>query len=221
MKGIGTRKREVIVLEVAGMFEGLPNSSFDIKALGQGNYRIKKQDGTMEFDVATRNGFLASNWVVRQKDGGPDVQMKNASWKNKGGIWYVDSIVEEFDVRFNGGDLQRYTLHYDSFEPNCEVPPDLFTLDALNLSTNSRIIDQRTGARQKSYYPGKKLNEGEKQLDGIVQQLEAVPFRQTATQAGRPWSNWTLFLWAMAALLSIGLALVLWRRRRAKKTLAN
>jgi hypothetical protein len=133
-------------LDLDGVLQRHPREAIKMTAVGgkgyRGDLRINKFV-TVTFDVEKSNGWNVSRLTVQNDGDERPVQTYHATWKKAGDLWYVASMVEQFDLRQNGRVLRRWQMRYDTFEPNCEVPAKYFTKDALELHPRSRILDQR------------------------------------------------------------------------------
>ena len=80
------------------------------------------------------------------------VQDVSAVWEKIRDVWTIKEITEETDFRERGHPLRKWRFVYADFVPNARVPKELFTVDALELPDNSRILDQRPNAPTRSYH---------------------------------------------------------------------
>jgi hypothetical protein len=104
-----------------------------------GKYRVDTT--SCLFDILPEYGFHAATFKVLN-DGNPTpIQDYKATWERSGNVWYVKSIV----TQFNGlsGRKSRVVLTYDKFEPNVKVSPEVFRFKALELPEGAKILDRR------------------------------------------------------------------------------
>jgi len=72
----------------------------------------------------------------------------NATWKNDGSVWYIDSLTDQYRIKDEELHIDkdvRVEMRVPSFQPNAKVPPETFTLAALEMPPGARILDQPTG----------------------------------------------------------------------------
>ena len=157
------------------------------------------------FEATPSSGHHVTSWQVALSNG--QVHTKaNAEWRRSGNVWYVQSITKETD--FGESERYREVLKYDYFEPNASVGPESFWLDALELPTGARILDQRPGAEVPIYRTTSGNSTSQSQLDGILEEIKALAVQP---QTRKP-SLLRIGLAACGILLSIIGILALWRR---------
>src|SRR5439155_6687633 len=96
-------------------------------------------------------------------------------WKKENGQWFVDSLTYQTDSRFRGDGLQRFTVKYQTYEPNSEVPDRLFKLDALELKSGQRILDFVPAEKPSAYRYEENRGTSEQELDKILPRIRALP----------------------------------------------
>jgi hypothetical protein len=173
-------------------------------------------------EYAKKYAFNASRaQIVLDGDSKPYHEM-NATWKNDGGVWYIDSLTDQYRIKDEELRIDkdvRVEMRVGSFQPNAKVPPETFTLAALEMPPGTRILDQRPApAPREPHYVPYKDKELEKKLDGMVAQLKSLPTERPHTRSGSPpAASGQLWVWAAnAAILAAIIAFLLIWRYRAK-----
>ncbi len=187
---------------------------------------VKTQDGDYvgEHEVG-KSGKCVFKWPrkygynvsVRQlsTDGEPAGDMV-ATWRQSGGVWYVESLTEYGKYPESES---RDELEYDDFEVNAEVSPDLFTMDALAMPSGSRILDQRPEVKQPIHFVPYEDDEIEAKLGDMVSQLESLPTNWQPAASVKPSRDFGKILIVLANVIIIAaiVTLVVIRRRRANR----
>jgi hypothetical protein len=169
-----------------------------------------------EFAASEDFGFNVFEFVVRNKGDKDPTQVVQADWKKVGDHWYIEKIVEKWDLRQNKRPLRQWTFQVATFTPNADVPAGKFNLDSLELPENSRILDQRPDAPERSYHYVR-TEKVEARLEGLLEQVRRLPTRLPPAPEPKP--NWQLrrgLLFGLGglSLLWLSIGLVRWRRRR-------
>lgn len=96
-----------------------------------------------EFVIDPRKDFHVVRLQTTMRDGRRYFVIEKEWAKTPTGLWYVRRYHEEyFPLKAT---LQGTTWRFDftKFEPNVDLPTDLFTVDALGLPVGARILDRR------------------------------------------------------------------------------
>lgn len=126
----------------------LARTRFDLQviALDNSQYRVAydlSKHTAMQFDVEPK---LSYN-IVRSQVSSPEikyVETKVVDWKQAGENWFINGI-DETEERDGKVEMHR-VLHYDEVELNPRLDASKFTVDALDPTPGSRVIDRRPGA---------------------------------------------------------------------------
>ena len=200
---------------------------YDIKfeELADGRFlaRFEESDNWEEtLEIAPDCGYL----IVRRRGGNKTGEITyldyKLDWKQKDGVWYLAGVTK--DSQEAGGVRYHRVLEFDEFEVNPEVPPETFTLAALEPCEGSRFIDRRPDAKTRIHYydrpEARKTDQQE--LDNMLAQVDALPTghrpaaRLEEPQAGHSWRLWATLLSLVALAVLIGVAMLL-RRRGARR----
>jgi hypothetical protein len=162
------------------------------------------------FDIVPEYGFHTANVTVLN-DGNPNpVQVDKATWERIGNVWYVKTI----DKQFNGlkGMKSRSILRYDKFEPNVNVPPELFRFNALELPEGAKILDVRPNpTNQIQVYENVRTKETDPaKIDDLLEHLKTLRGPPEPPAPPSQVLRWSL-LGGGVLLSAIGLALM-WLR---------
>lgn len=149
--------------------------------LDNGRLLFRRKEGKRQWrtEVAPEFGYLVS--LTGGSTVSPDTSaFYRFTWRRTNGIWNVEETTVERN--FGEGKTRREVLKYEEFMPNVEIPAKTFTMAALGMCENSRIIDRRPDAKTRIYhYSSENAKQvTEKQLDSMLEQLNAL-----ATQASR------------------------------------
>ena len=142
-------------------------------------------------------------------------------WKQQDGVWYIAGLTK--DSQEAGGVRYHRVLEFDEFEVNPVVPPEMFTLAALEPCAGSRFIDRRPDAKTRIHYynPPEARKTDQQDLDNMLAQVEALPPSGRPApleepQAGRSW-RLTLTLLSLLGFAVLIAAVCLLRRRAARR----
>ena len=150
-------------------------------------------------------GALANRWTV--------------SWKLADDVWYATGCKKE---RYSDGKhVETYEWRFDEFEANVPVSSELFTLNALELPGGARILDRRAEGplltdsgeprmhKVKIYrLPDAEPKPGQKQVDRLIEQIEAMPMPYEAKQIT---SAWRRRIWGVSiGILGIVAIALMW-----------
>jgi hypothetical protein len=125
------------------------------------------------------------------------------------------------DMRKSNRSLQQWPLAYSTFTPNAEVPAGKFNLDALELPENSRILDQRPNAPQRSYHYFR-ADKAEKKTEDLRDQVRTMPITPKIDNDFEPTFTGRralLFTLALFSMLCVCLGVFFWWRKRKKTRL--
>lgn len=142
-----------------------------------------------------------------------------AEWDKRDGIWFIRKLVQV--MRVKGEETSLGELEFTSVELNVSVPPERFTLDALEPCEKTRLIDDRPDAEVKvlRYDP----DVSEKELDTIAEQAAALPARvpppRDPLRPG-PVKTGSMLLWLVlfnVAVLAVLAAIFGYRRLKTRR----
>jgi hypothetical protein len=178
-----------------------------------GTYPVNKTvTGVLVLDPEA-NYNVVENTITNAGERDP-AQKWLASWKQLNNVWVITDYAEQLDLRPRGLPLMVWKVSFDKFEPNCTIDKKLFHLDSLELPKNSRLLDQRRNANERTYYYDSPKETDSAHLDTMVAQLQTLPTSPVA----RTQPFWlTAWFWSLNAfgVLLAGLGLTLrWRRAR-------
>ncbi len=176
-------------------------------------YRLQKGRRETRMEVAPEYGYLVS------LAGGATTSPRTSAffrykWRKTNDIWNVEETTVERN--YLDGKKRREVLKYEEFEPNVEVPPETFTMAALGMCENSRIIDRRPDAKTRIYrYDTEKAAKiTEEKLDGMLVQLNdlsAQAIREPLEEAEAV-SVWRIAAICVGLLALLCLAYVAYRK---------
>jgi hypothetical protein len=204
------------ILNTEKFFAGTPKKNVTWLRVGkniQGSYNIT-DESVFQFTLSEDFGFNAFELTVTNKGEARPVQHVKSEWKRIEGQWFVTTIADELNLR---GSSERKTLTLKEFTPGVTIAASEFTLDALELPENSRILDQRPNATERSYYYVRTAKT-EAKLVNLLDQVQKLPVkRPPGVVGGLPLWLRHFLLWVLLALSVVCFSLVglrWWRRRR-------
>lgn len=219
------------IANISWLLDNYTRDDLGVRETPMGNYFIRykpsaKHESYYVLEFEREYGYNLSSWrYFIAAEGESSRSQVKLTWKEQDGIWYIASIEKEFNL---GGHTYRDALHYERFEVNAEVPPEMFTMAALEAPGGSRLIDHREqaakqGVAERIHYVPVEDKQMEQKLDSLAAQLAVLPTKPPPRR-GQP-TNLAPNLsriWLVAAnvlLLAIIAALLLWRRRNTGKSI--
>jgi len=173
----------------------------------------------VKFECPRKYGFKVARTSIFGPSTAKPVHEFIATWKKDGDVWYIDTFLEESD---NTKRQERSEMHYHKFTANPKVPPELFTMAALEMPAGSRVLDHRPKASQPIHYVPHEDKALEKKLGTMVEQLQSLPVEpphvpRVPPVPPSPYRK--VLFWSMNAaivLAIVGLSVALWRLRRKR-----
>jgi hypothetical protein len=177
-------------------------------------------EGALE--IAPDCGYL----IVRNRAGNKTGEITyvdyKLDWKQQEGVWYIAGLTK--DSQEVGGVRYHHVLEFDEFEVNPVVPPETFTLAALEPCEGSRFIDRRPDATTRiHYYESPEARKTDQQeLDNMLAEVEALPASRRPAppeeaHTGRSWRLGVVLVGILSLAAIVAVVYVLRRRgeRRA------
>jgi len=129
-----------------------------------------------EFAASEEFGFNAFEMKGINKGDNELAKYINARWKLIDGHWCIDKIVQRLKSKV-------WAFTYKTFTPNVSVSTEKFSIDALELPENSRIIDQRANITPRSfYYVRRNNNNTQGKVESLVKQVSELPTMRKPAQ---------------------------------------
>jgi hypothetical protein len=189
--------------------EHLEKHPLHMESLANGNLRGRyKPSPDVVFEAsphAAYNVIRAEIWST-EKTG----QICEVHWAKDHDVWYIRGKKVQY-VR-DGEPILRYQWEYDRFEANPTLPDELFTLAALSLRKEDRILDLRSG--HSGWHQVDPAIAEERRLATMAEQLEKMPETLAVSAPAVPWGVRILIMAINAA--AVIAVLVLWRLHRAR-----
>jgi hypothetical protein len=114
-----------------------------------GTNPIVRNRSRVQVECPRRFGFNMARAVVSVEGEDRPRREYLLRWKlAPGGLWYVTTLQEVFEMRSPGNKgirLDREVLMYSRFEPNARVAPSLFTEESLQMPDGCRVFEQQAG----------------------------------------------------------------------------
>ncbi|MCR4413593.1 MAG: hypothetical protein NUV77_14320 [Thermoguttaceae bacterium] len=189
--------------------EHLEKHPLHMERLPNGNLRGRyKPSPEVVFEASPHTAYnviRAETWSTENSG-----QVCEVDWAKDHGVWYVQRKKVQY-VRA-GKPILRYEWQYDRFEANPTLPDELFTLAALSLRKEDRILDLRSG--HSGWHRVDPVIAEEGRLATMAEQLEKMPQTLAASPPVVP-SGVRILIVAINAAAVIAV-LVLWRLHRAR-----
>ncbi len=212
---------------VSSLFEHVPRDRLKFQRLPDGDIEYRHPLGTGGSRAIYRCRAMDAYHVgeVQVGEDGRVGHRFHCVWAQAGDVWFVKSMREELNRPKHS---EHWEMEYMSFEPNVEIDPKLFTLDALDLPGGARLIDRRgpQQALEKAVHyvpvPDKKVEATVKEL---VKEVAKLPTRPTrSVRPGPAMANpqdratWYGLMIANAAILILAIG---WARHRRNAQAKN
>jgi hypothetical protein len=209
------------IFDINRVIEILGEDDVTITKTPDGDYVGERKQGRSGKVIVEWPRQYGYNVALRRStvDGEP-VREHVATWRKSGGVWYVDTLTDWGRYRAPSWVLEaRSELEYDDFEVNAEVSPDLFTMEALEMPSGSRILDQSPEVKQPIHFVPYEDEEIEAKLGDMVSQVESLPTEWQPAENAEPRRNSAKIMIVLANVIIIAaiVVLVVVRRRRASR----
>jgi hypothetical protein len=218
-----------IKMLAGGVFplEAVEKYAVTTEELPNGNWQCvcrSEQDSRTMFEIAPEQGHHCV--LVESFQGDALTNRWTVDWQCDGDLWHATGGKNEWHM--DGRHYESYEWQFDEFEANIPVPAERFTLDALELCGNARIIDLRlpegvsltesgqpTKFEPKIYrVPDNESKTEEEQADRLIDQVKAMPRAyETEEVSGR----WGLLGVIIGIVSPLAIALVWFLARRASQ----
>jgi len=208
----------------SGLFpaKGLDKPEIRFERLPNGGYRARWGDGAGADALLETAPEAGHNIVLNagfNKSPPKTGNANRAEWEKDGDVWYAAR--QYVDFWRDGVLASRTEVKYEEFRANPKVPPETFTLKALEIAPGDGLLTLQQGKVPEMHYVDKPL-EADKGLETLADQVRAFPTLSTKAErsrwlgeAARPY----VMIWcAGAGALAIFVVWYLqWRSARAKK----
>ncbi len=180
-----------------------------------GEHRVGRT-GVVVFDCPREYGYNVCRRQSFTKGGAVPIRDFVATWRQQANVWFIDSLSEKMS---HAGRELRWELEYSSFEVNAEVSPEMFTMDALAMSSGSRFLDKRNDVTEPIHFVPYEADEIESKLGDMVSQLESLPTDWQPADSAKPRRSFGKILIVLVNVIIIAaiVVLVVVRRRRASR----
>lgn len=145
----------------------LPSDKFELSLRDKDGLKVLKADSrkdkaAYEFWIDPRQGFQIVRFRLLVYVGKTTIVPLDVTrqWKQTDGLWHVSRCVCRQKTRDKEEKISSSTLTeltFETFEPNVEIPKELFTVDALGLPAGTLIMPDGPGAPER-YQPDPKLD---------------------------------------------------------------
>jgi hypothetical protein len=159
---------------------------------------ISAQGAMEKFFIDPGSGYHVTRYELLKSNGKARICARKRWEKTGDGLWYVRNYVEERSPAGRDPRGSLWKFEFTSFEPNVEIPGELFTVDALGMPAGSAIIDQRVSPHETII-----IKPRETDLSALEKIVGEMPGATVDVAPGR--GNWR----RLAVFLTIGFGLLL------------